>query len=425
MATPADQATGPTPAADARTGAGAMPLWGESCHPMEGLDVSPGVRFASRGTAGFDRPELSEANDWPEFEEAMAAWDDLVPALPAAEIRTAVAKDVAVLQPDARAAAEIAPAAGAPGVPKPAAPPAPPAEPPVAAPAAPEVGAAVATALAGADTHADRLKDHPEWQRIQTVRGAFGHVWDVMKEKAGPYWDDLRADVRFQGFWKTASIRACEAIAASASTLARRLQGDLPAADALLKLSDATLTYSDAAARAEPAPGPAAKPAAKETADSAEVPMPQFVERKAPMAYATREDSVRGAEEVTKHFQDWITSPMGRELVTSDHRRVAEFRDAWQQLPPHESGPGPAVGPYGNVAERAKALVTAAVGSARFAPGDLQALQTLAHTADRHAARLAVTLPPGTATPTQKAAAPAPRVAVSQPAATRGPRAAV
>lgn len=149
-------------------------------------------------------------------------------------------------------------------------------------PTAPEAGAGVATALAGADTHADRLKDHPEWQRIQTVRGALGHVWDVMKEKAGPYWENLKADVRFQGFWKAASIRACEAISSSASTLARRLQGDLPAADALLKLSDATLTYSNAPARAEPGLAPSAKPVAKETADSAEAPMPQLVERKPP-----------------------------------------------------------------------------------------------------------------------------------------------
>ncbi|MBT2446188.1 hypothetical protein J7F03_03600, partial [Streptomyces sp. ISL-43] len=62
-----------------------------------------------------------------------------------------------------------------------------------------------------------------------------------MKEKAGPYREKLQADVRFQGFWRTASSRACEAISSSASALARRLQGDLPAADALLKLSEMAL----------------------------------------------------------------------------------------------------------------------------------------------------------------------------------------
>ncbi|WP_331725696.1 hypothetical protein OG264_38915 (plasmid) [Streptomyces xanthophaeus] len=280
---------------------------------------------------------------------------------------------------------------------------------------------AVEEAEAGVDAHAESLKDHPEWQRIQTVRGALRHVWDVMQGKAGPYWENLKVDVRFQGFWKTISIRACEAIASSASALARRLQGDLPTADALLRLSETTLDYSTAAAD-EPAPAPAPDQA-NTAAVPAEPPMQQLVERRIPTAYATRDECVRAAEEVTGRFQEWINSPMGQELTASSHRRVAEFRDAWQKVPPHESGPGQAVGPYGDVAERAKALVTAAVGSARFAPGDLQALQALAHAADTHAARLSVTLPPGTAAPAQRVASPAPRVAVPAPATPRTPRA--
>ncbi|MGW6973738.1 hypothetical protein [Streptomyces sp. NPDC054952] len=145
-------------------------------------------------------------------------------------------------------------------------------------------------------------------------------------------------------------------------------------------------------------------------ADAEAPPMQRLVERKSPTAYATREDSVRAAEEVTRSFAAWMGTSMGQELNTSDHRRVTAFRDAWQQLPPHDSGPGPAVGPYGDVAERANALVTAAVASARFAPGDLRALQAVAQEADHHAARLSVTLPPGTQPPTtQKAALPAPR----------------
>lgn len=293
------------------------------------------------------------------------------------------------------------------------------------APAASEAAAAVDTAAAGADAHADTLKDHPEWQRIQTIRGALRHVWDVMKEKAGPSWENLREDVRFQGFWKTMSIRACEAISVQAAALANRLRpgtGDLPAADALLKLSEATLTYSTAAA-AEPANTPA--PASPPEADAEAPSMQRLVERKSPTAYATREDSVRAAEEVTRSFAAWMGTSMGQELSTSDHRRVTAFRDAWQQLPPHDSGPGPAVGPYGDVAERANALVTAAVASARFTRGDLRALQAVAQAADRHAARLSVTLPPGTQTPTQKAALPAPRAATPTTPAARTPRASV
>lgn len=426
MATPTDQAAAPAPT-QPRPGTGDMPLWQADQPTGPRTPALPQPAQASR-VLDLPEPEDPDAPDWPEFEEALAAWDELGLDVPAAEIRAAVAADVAVLnqQPAVQPSAAAAPPAPAAEVPEaaPAKAAELPVDPPAAAPAVPAAGAAVSTALAGADGHAGTLKDHPEWQRIQTVRGALGHVWEVMKEKAGPYWENLKADIRFQGFWKTASIRACEAISSSATALARRLQGDLPAADALLKLSDATITYSDVATAAEPAPAPAAAPA-KETAAPAEEPMQRLVERTVPKAYATREDSVRAAEEVTKRFQAWIASPMGQELVASDHRRVTDFRDAWQQLPPHDSGPGPAVGPYGDVAERAKALVTAAVGAGRFAPADLQALQVLAQSADRHAARLAVTLPPGTAAPAQKAAAPTPRVAVPTAAATRTPRASV
>jgi hypothetical protein len=244
-----------------------------------------------------------------------------------------------------------------------------------------------------------------------------------MKEKAGAYWDTLRADVRFQGFWRTAAIRACEAISVHAAALANRLRpgtGDLPAADALLRLSDATITYSTVAA-AEAASTPA--PPVAENAAAAEPAMQRLVERRTPTAYATRDDAVRAAEEITARFQKWINTPMGQEAVGSSHMRVMAFRDAWRQLPPHDSGPGPAVGPYGAVAERAQALVAIAVRSARFAPADVQALQGLAQAAENHSARLSVTLPPGTARPAQRAAAPAPRVATPTAPAARTPRA--
>lgn len=344
-----------------------------------------------------DPSEPAHEDGWPEHEDVWAAWDEICTSVPAAEVRAAVAADVAVLNQKAKN-----PAAG---------------EPPATAsplPRVAEAAAAVDTATAVADSHAESFKDHPEWQRVQTVRGALRHMWDVMKEKAGLYWENLRADVRFQGFWRTVTVRACEAISVQAAALADRLRsgtGDLPAADALLKLSDTTLTYSTVA-EAQPlralVPVPAMEP-------DAVALMQRLVERKTPTAYATREDAVRAAAEVTAHFQTWITSPMGQKLAGSDHRRVTAFRDAWQQLPPHDSGPGPAVGPYGDVAERANALVTLAVGSGRFAPGDLQALQALAQAADNHAARLAVTLPPGTPKPVPTAAAAPPAVAVPAP----------
>ncbi|MFJ5637685.1 hypothetical protein ACIQF5_34300 [Streptomyces goshikiensis] len=285
--------------------------------------------------------------------------------------------------------------------------------------------AAVGTALAGADAHAESLQDHPEWKQIQTVRGALGHLWDVMEAKAGASWATLRADVRFQGFWRTAAIRACEAISVHAAALANRLRpgtGDVPAADDLLRLSDATITYSNVAA-AEPAASTPAPPVSEDAGGAGELAMQPLVERRTPTAYATRDEAVRAAEEVTARFQKWIATPMGQEAGGSSHMRVRAFRDAWRQLPPLDAGPGPAVGPYGAVAERAQALVAVAARSARFAPADVQALRGLAQAAEKHSARLSMTLPPGTARPAQRAAAPAPGVATPTAPAARTPRA--
>jgi hypothetical protein len=44
---------------------------------------------------------------------------------------------------------------------------------------------AVNAALFRTDAHAAALQDLPEWQKIQTVRGAVGHLVRVMKERPG------------------------------------------------------------------------------------------------------------------------------------------------------------------------------------------------------------------------------------------------
>ncbi len=360
-----------------------------------------------------DHVTSPDPNRWPELESMWQAWEEICFGAPATDLQAEVAaiddpasqtpasadQDSPVTGPT-RVWAPVEPAGSAPS--------------PVA-----RVAAAVETATAAADAHTADLKDHPEWQRIQTLRGALHHVWDVMKENAGPYWENLRADVRFQGFWKTASIRVCEAISVQAAALANRLStgGDLPTADSLIKLSDATLTYSTAAA-AEPV---AAPPASPTEPNAAKAPDPQGPSR-VPV-YATRDEAARAGAEVTAYFRAWMASPMGQQLAGSDHRRVVAFRDAWRRLPPPESGPGPAAGPYGEVAEHAKALLAAGVATARFAPSDLRSLQTLAQAADNHAARLAVTLPPRPARLSRQAAAPTPRVATPTAPSARTPRA--
>ncbi|MEU9321912.1 hypothetical protein [Streptomyces sp. NPDC048295] len=111
-----------------------------------------------------------------------------------------------------------------------------------------QAAATVNTALQEADRHAPALKDLPEWQQLQTVRGAAAHLWDVIKEEAGPYLEQLADDVRVQWFWRTVSVRSCETIAHWAQAGADRLRNgatrpELPTAEALLKLSGAALAY--------------------------------------------------------------------------------------------------------------------------------------------------------------------------------------
>ncbi|WP_331725923.1 hypothetical protein [Streptomyces sp. NBC_01012] len=237
------------------------------------------------------------------------------------------------------------------------------------------------------------LRSSPEWQRIQTVRGAMGHLMTTIEGKAGEYWKELRTDARFQGFWKSLSIRTCEAIGrlamAGADRIRRSTAGDLPSADALLKLSDSALTYSTVAARS-------------------------------PVPYGSREEATAGARSVAESFQAWIASPMGRTLARSSHPRIDAFREAWQQLPPSTlpDGPGRSASPYGRAAEEAGALAEAAAESTRFTGADLAALREVARAADSHAARLSVTLPGTRSQPDAPskpahpaAVAPLPRVA--------------
>ncbi|MEU5811527.1 hypothetical protein [Streptomyces sp. NPDC047718] len=359
-----------------RPGLRPMPLWKQD---LQQTDPVP-------ATAD---PVPAPAADWSDFEDVLTAYAEL--NLDAEDVRKALAAYVETLRDTS-----TQPPAGTP---------APTPQPATTPPG--DAAAAVETALRKADTHTSALKDLPEWRRIQTVRGALQHVWDVLQTKAGPYWSTLATDIRIQGFWKTASIRACEAISSQAVSLAKRIQGDLPAATALMELSSATITYSTTAAASAPA-RPLAPPAAAGNPPSS-----------APVPYAARADAVRAAQDVTTRFQTWIAGPMGQEFLTSSHRRVLGLREAWKQLPPQHTPSAQAVGRYSAVAEKAAALVAAASRSGRFATGDVQALQALAQAAETHAARLAVTLPPNTKAPRTAAAAPQVAVPAQQALRTR------
>ncbi|WP_042404418.1 hypothetical protein [Streptacidiphilus carbonis] len=272
------EATGPAPAADsgedqpapataapAAAGvepAGDLPLW---TGPQESADPQE-----------EDRPVDVVAD----FAAVQEAWDEHVPADQGtgedlfvsvedslrrleALLADAVAKAHPIPEPSPVPAAESVPA---PEVPAAAAEPEAPAAAPTTAepetagsdrdPAPAAAAAAVNTALRDADQHAPALQDLPEWQRIQSVRGAFGHLMTVMRERAGERFDQLMADSRVADYVRRVSIRVCEKVAGWAQGAADRLRrteehttderGELPSAEALLRLGNAAIQYSGA-----------------------------------------------------------------------------------------------------------------------------------------------------------------------------------
>uniref|UniRef100_UPI003CE7FCE6 hypothetical protein n=1 Tax=Pseudomonas aeruginosa TaxID=287 RepID=UPI003CE7FCE6 len=74
-------------------------------------------------------------------------------------------------------------------------------------------GAAVNRALAAADQHQAVLQATPEWQEIQTVRGAVRNLWEAIKRQTGKHFQQFMGDGRVQAWWKKTSIRICERIA--------------------------------------------------------------------------------------------------------------------------------------------------------------------------------------------------------------------
>ncbi|MFE7446243.1 hypothetical protein ACFU7X_37995 [Streptomyces chartreusis] len=117
---------------------------------------------------------------------------------------------------------------------------------------------AVNAALRQADAQSVALQDLPEWQRIQTVRGAFGHLFRVLRERAGEGFNSLIIDGRVGDFFRKVSLKVCEKVAVWAQAGADRFRrddgygtgpdaerrSDLPSAEALLRLGDEALSYS-------------------------------------------------------------------------------------------------------------------------------------------------------------------------------------
>ncbi|NBM19897.1 hypothetical protein [Streptomyces sp. GC420] len=106
----------------------------------------------------------------------LQAWDEHVPVHVAAgdEVRAAVSGDLDAIdrpagEPMAAPTAPSAEGADRPG------------------PTTQDAADAVNAALRELDEHAGGITHHPDWQRLQTVRGAARHLWDTLREKAGAH----------------------------------------------------------------------------------------------------------------------------------------------------------------------------------------------------------------------------------------------
>ncbi|MGY5099471.1 hypothetical protein [Streptomyces sp. 900105245] len=230
---------------------------------------------ASLGDTAATTPPAGPMDVRAEFQAVLDAWDEHVPAVngTAQDLVADLDADLATLQ---RAFAEaVAPPAPA----EPSAPAAPAESTTEGAAAAPvpQQASDVNSALQQADTHGAALQDLPEWQKIQTVRGAVGHLFRVMRERAGEHFERLMGDNRVGEFFRKVSINACEKVAGWAHAGADRLRRrgeekgtDAAAADALRDVAHAASAYSSPGGGRGGTP-PAARGATATTVDIPEM----------------------------------------------------------------------------------------------------------------------------------------------------------
>ncbi|HEY9373107.1 hypothetical protein [Streptomyces sp.] len=150
------------------------------------------------------------------------------------------------------------------------------------------VAGLVSTALRAADAHAASLHDVPEWRQIQTVRGAVGHLWRVLKNQAGVHFGRVIEDGRVADFFRRVSIRVCEKIAEWALDGADRLRGGdgqhehAQSVEALTRLGYAASHHSSRGTRPTSyvlGPGELDVPAMRRMGEALNRPLPEATNR--------------------------------------------------------------------------------------------------------------------------------------------------
>ncbi|MER7761324.1 hypothetical protein [Streptomyces sp. NPDC097619] len=230
------------------------PLWGTPDLPVPALDPAQPE----------NKPEPDLLANFTNFQ---AAWDDVVTDGNSADLLDDVRPHLLTLQSLLADAAQEAPA--------------PPTAPAAAGPESPQERAdKVNAAFQHADSQADLLRDLAEWQRIQTVRGALGHLVTTIRQRAGERLDRLLDDQRARGFLRELAAQACDKIAGWAQAAADRLRGGTPhpGTDVLVRLADAAGPYRGSSGPPPSGDGPGDLPdipAMRKLGEALDKPMPQ------------------------------------------------------------------------------------------------------------------------------------------------------
>ncbi|NSC25716.1 hypothetical protein FM076_33050 [Streptomyces albus subsp. chlorinus] len=281
--------------------------------------------------------------------------------------------------------------------------------------AEPNGAAAVDSALAAVDAHAEALRGNPLWEQLQATREATRRMRRTTAALVGD--TGWRKYVVPNGHWKRLWVDIGQNSTATYARLSGALADQLeregnPATAGIVRdlrqLSHATAGYNKLLRQLPRDSLPTASPEAVDRELAAlRHPFPGYGPDGG-YAHAQgdvqlmRNEARRAAAGVTQRFKEWAGTEMGQRLVRASDPALRAFREAWQALPaPDRQGSfRDAARLYGRLAARAHEVREKAREANKRHPGrysarDIAALDAFADASYAHAARLARTRPPG------------------------------
>ncbi|MFX4293630.1 DEAD/DEAH box helicase family protein [Streptomyces bohaiensis] len=209
------------------------------------------------------------------------------------------------------------------------------------------------------------------WRPISALPACLDRLQEAAKAAAGSHWEAFRQDVRWQGLWRTAVSRTCTAMSAALRTCSAAVRR-LPGVD-----SHAPTAFDRLAHRAD---------VVAQRQRSLHFPT---------AAYGSRRESAEAARAITQDLRTWLGTEMGKDMVSWESPGLQRLQQAWAALPPTAKATADlATKPYQEVALAARALVQDPAVADQHQARDVEQLAQVAAGAERHARRLAASLPP-------------------------------